>query len=344
MAGSAQLGDIYPEIEPHDSGLVEVGDGNVVYWEVSGTPDGKPVVVLHGGPGSGCSTSMRRYFDPKAYRIVLFDQRNCGRSRPLASDPAADLSANTTDHLLRDMEVLREYLRIGRWLVLGFSWGSTLGLAYAEQHPDLVSELVLVGATTRPRREIDWMYRGVAPLFPEQWERFVGGVPPAQRDGDLVEAYCRLLADRDPVVRQKAARAWSEWEWALMSLDSDATLAPPWSDPSFQLVRARIITHYFRHGCFLDDDVLLSRVGALKGVPGMLIHGRLDLQAPLVSAWELTRAWPDAELVVVPGAGHSSGDPGMERAVRAATDRFAPRRQSRGVRGGNDVVEGDKGM
>jgi proline iminopeptidase len=326
MAALARGGDVselYPEIEPYDHGMLDVGDRNLVYWEVCGSPDGKPAVVLHGGPGSGCSTGMRRYFDPSVYRIVLFDQRGCGRSTPHASDPATDLSVNTTQHLIADLELLRRHLGIDRWLVLGGSWGSTLGLAYAEGHPDRVTEIILVGVTTGRRSAIDWLYRGVAPLFPEEWARFLAGVPAPERHGDLVETYHRLLEDPDPGVRVRAARDWSDWEWALTSIDPDAVPDARWSQPRFRLARARIVTHYFRHNVWLEDGVLLREAGSLAGIPGVMVHGRLDLGSPLVHAWELTRAWPDGELVIVSGAGHSSTDPGMSAAVVAATDRFA---------------------
>jgi proline iminopeptidase len=316
---------LYPEHAPYDHGRLDVGDGNLVYWEECGNPDGKPAIVLHGGPGSGCSPAFRSYFDPASYRAVLFDQRGCGRSTPHASDPSTDLSVNTTDHLLEDIERLRRHLDIDRWLVLGFSWGSTLGLAYAETHPDRVSELILVGVTTTRRSEIEWLYHGVAPLFPEQWARFRAGVPAAEREGDLVEAYHRLLEDPDPAVRATAAKDWSDWEFALMSIDPDGTPGPRWSQPDFQLARARIVTHYFRHNAWLEDGILLRHAGALSGIPGVMVHGRLDLGGPLVTAWELDRAWPDGELVVVSGAGHASTDPGMGEAVVAATDRFAGR-------------------
>jgi proline iminopeptidase len=317
---------LYSEIEPYDHGTLEVGDANLVYWEVCGNPDGKPALVLHGGPGSGASPEFRRYFDPSAYRVVLFDQRGCGRSTPHASDPGADLSVNTTDHLLADMELLRRHLDVDRWLVLGFSWGSTLGLAYAERHPRRVSELVLVGVTTTRRWEIDWLYRGVAPLFPEQWARFRAGVPADERDGDLVEAYHRLLEHPDPSVRAGAAKDWSGWDWALTSVDPEARPGARWAQPDFQLARARIVTHYFSHDAWLEDGILLREAGALAGIPGVMVQGRLDLGAPLLTAWELAQAWPDGELVIVGGAGHSFTDPGMSEAVLAATDRFAVRR------------------
>ena len=303
--------------------MLAVGDGNLVYWETCGNPHGKPAVVLHGGPGSGCSSGVRRFFDPSAYRIVLFDQRGCGRSTPHASDPRTDLSVNTTEHLLADIERLRERLGIARWLLFGGSWGSTLALAYAERNPQQVSAMVLVGVTTTRRAEIDWLYRGVAPLFPAEYARFRAGVPPAERDGDLVEAYHRLLEDPDPRVRAKAAKDWCEWESALVSVHADAKPEPRRLQPDFQMAFARLVTHYFRHNAWLEDGILLRNAGALSGIPGVMVHGRLDFGGPLVTAWELAQAWPDGQLVVVSGAGHSSGDPGMSEAVIAATDRFS---------------------
>jgi proline iminopeptidase len=317
---------LYPEIEPYDHGMLDVGDGNLVYWEVCGNPNGKPAVILHGGPGSGCSTGARRYFDPHAYRIVLFDQRGCGRSTPHASDLRTDLSVNTTAHLLADMEQLRQYLDIDQWLLFGGSWGSTLGLAYAERHPQRVTAIVLGGVTTTRRAEIDWLYRGVAPLFPAQWARFRAGVPPAERDGDLVAAYHRLLQDPDPAIHMQAAQDWCAWESALVSVDPEATPDPRRLQPAFQLAFARIVTHYFHHNAWLEEGMLLRQAHVLAHIPGILIHGRLDLGSPLVTAWELAQAWPNSELVIVSGAGHSSTDPGMSEALIAATDRFATRR------------------
>jgi proline iminopeptidase len=316
------MGVLHPEVEPYDQGRLDVGVGNHIYWEQCGAPSGKPVVVLHGGPGSGCTAGMRRYFDPGVYRVVLFDQRNCGRSKPHASDPVTDLSANTTEHLLNDMEALRRHLNIKKWMIFGGSWGTTLALAYAERHPNRVTELVLFGITMTRRSEIDWLYRGVAPMFPEQWAHFRAGVPAKERDGDLVEAYHRLLNDPSPAVRAKAARDWHNWEAAALSADPYFKPGPRWSDPEFQLARARIVTHYFRQGAFLDDGILLRNAHILSGIPGILVHGRLDLGAPLATAWELHQAWPGSELVIVGGAGHSPGDPGMTEALLAATDRF----------------------
>ncbi|MEO8607020.1 MAG: prolyl aminopeptidase [Chloroflexota bacterium] len=313
----------YPEIEPFEQGMLDVGDGNRIYWEVSGKPDGKPVVVIHGGPGSGCTAGMRRFFDPAMYKIVLFDQRNCGRSTPHASDPQVDLAANTTEHLIADMEKIRQHLGIERWMLYGGSWGSTLGLAYAEQFPERVTEMVIAGVTTTRQSEIEWLYSGIAPLFPEQWEHFRAGVPESERDGDLVAAYYRLLHDVDAEVRAKAALNFHDWEIGLMSLDPDAKPSGRWLVADWRMARARICTHYFHHRAWLEDGILLREAGKLAGIPGVLIHGRLDLGSPLVTAWELARVWPSSELVVVKNASHSTSDPGMGEAIITATDRFA---------------------
>lgn len=314
---------MYPKIQPYQSGMLDVGDRNHIYWEVCGNPGGKPAVVLHGGPGSGCSTGMRRYFDPKSYRIVLFDQRGCGRSRPHASELNADLSVNTTEYLIADMERLRRHLHIDRWLLFGVSWGCTLGLAYAERYPHRVSEIVFVGVTMTRESEIDWLYNAVSPLFPEQWERFRAGVPPSDRDSNLVDAYYRLLRDPDPAIHEKAARDWCDWENSLVSVSPDAEPEARRLQPAFQLAFARIVTHYFRSQAWLEDGVLLQEVDSLEDIRGIMVHGRLDLGAPLATAWELARAWPGSELVIVPNAGHSSTDLGMSEAMIAATDRFA---------------------
>ncbi|MEZ4860087.1 MAG: prolyl aminopeptidase [Caldilineaceae bacterium] len=314
---------LYPDIEPYTHGLLDVGDGHQIYWECCGNPQGKPAVVLHGGPGSGCSLRMRRYFDPNAYRIVLFDQRNCGRSTPHAGDTGTDLATNTTAHLLADIEQLRQQLGIEQWLVLGSSWGSTLGLAYAERHPERVTELILVGVTMTRRSEIDWLYHGVAPLFPAQWERFRAGAPAAERDGDLVEAYYHLLNHPDPTVCAKAAEEWCAWEDSLLSVDPD--YKPERMEAAREMAFARIVTHYFRHNAWLEEGLLLRNAHKLAGIPGVMVQGRLDLGGPLVTAWELAQAWPAGELVLVQGAGHTSRDPGMTEAIIAATDRLATR-------------------
>lgn len=316
---------LYPPIEPYDHGMLDTADGNLVYWEVCGSPEGKPALVVHGGPGSGCSPGARRSFDPHRYRVVLFDQRGCGRSTPHASDPASDMSLNTTAHLLTDMERLREHLGVDRWLLFGGSWGSTLILAYAQQHPDRVSEIVISAVTTTRRAEIDWLYRGVGRYFPEEWERFRDGVPEAGRTGGLVAAYARLLTDPDPQVRMKASDDWCAWEDAVVSLEPNGSPNPYSSRPrAARLALVRIATHYFSHGAWLDEGVLLRDAGRLAGIPGVLIHGRLDLGGPLDTAWELAKAWPGAELVIVGDSGHT-GSNAMREQVLTALNRFAQR-------------------
>jgi proline iminopeptidase len=308
----------YPESEPFDSGLLDVGDGNLVYWELCGNADGKPAVVFHGGPGSGCSPWWGTLFDPAAYRVVLFDQRNCGRSRPHASDPGTDLSANTTQHLIADAERIREHLGIERWLVLGGSWGSTLGLAYAETHPDRVTEIVLCAITTGRHAELDWLFRGgLARFFPEQWARLVDGLP----EGDVVEAYHRLLNDPDPGVRRRATTSWCLWESAAPAWPPTDGLAERFTDPDYAHAFARIVTHYVMHNVWLEDEILLRNADRLRDIPGALSHGRFDFQAPLENAYALSRAWPQAKLVVIDDAGHMPTD-AVTRELTRATDGF----------------------
>ncbi|MEV4114635.1 prolyl aminopeptidase [Nonomuraea sp. NPDC049695] len=315
----------FPPIEPYDHGHLDTGDGHLVYWEVCGNPSGKPALVVHGGPGSGCTPGQRRWFDPERYRIILFDQRNCGRSRPHASDPDADLSSNTTHHLVADMERLREHLGVNRWLLYGGSWGSTLMLAYAEAFPERVSEMVFAGVTTTRRYEIDWLYRGVGRFFPEQWQRFREGVPEAERDGDLLAAYARLTSDPDPAVRAQAARDWTAWEDAVISLETNGK-PNAYSDrpPDALLALTRICSHYFANAAWLEEGALLRDAHRLAGIPGVLIHGRFDLGAPLQYAWELAQAWPDARLVVVDDSGHT-GSTTMNMEILTALDAFADR-------------------
>ncbi|WP_446038873.1 prolyl aminopeptidase [Streptomyces sp. SID1121] len=328
----------YPPVEPYDHGRLDVGDGNLVYWEVCGNPGGKAALVVHGGPGSGCGPTMRRYFDPARYRVVLFDQRNCGRSTPHASDPATDLRHNTTDHLIADMERLRVHLGIDKWLLYGGSWGSTLILAYAERHPERVSEIVISAVTTTRRSEIDWLYRGAGQIFPEEWERFRdGGVPEDERNGDgaggdgggdlfeLLAAYARLTESPDPAVRERATADWCAWEDAVLSQEPHGS-ARPYSDrpPAARLALVRICAHYFSHAAWLEEGALLRGADRLAGIPGVLVHGRFDLGGPLVTAWELARAWKDARLVIVEDAGHK-GSVTERLAVRAALDDFAGR-------------------
>jgi len=311
------MAGLYPPIEPFDHGLLEVGDGQQLYWEQCGNPEGKPALVLHGGPGSGCTPGQRRYFDPGAYRVVLFDQRGCGRSRPHASEPGADLSTNTTWHLVEDLERLRERLAIERWLVFGGSWGSVLALVYAQCHPRRVSQLVLTGVTAGRRAEVELLTRGLGGIFPEAWARFRDAVPPGERDGDLPAAYHRLLMSGDAVVEEAAARAWCEWEEAMLPTSPHN---PRYDDPAFRLGFARIVTHYWSNGHWIDEWPVIEQAGRLAGIPGVMVQGSLDLGNLLGTAWELHRAWPGSELVVVPQAGHASDAPGIVAALVEATD------------------------
>jgi proline iminopeptidase len=313
----------YPVIEPYEHGMLDVGNGNLVYWETCGNPDGKPALMVHGGPGSGCSAGPRRVFDPRRYRAVLFDQRGCGRSTPHASDPATDMSVNTTEHLLADMELLRERLGIERWLLYGGSWGSTLILVYAQRHPHRVSEIVISGVTTTRRSETDWLYRGVGRYFPEAWERFRDGAPEAYHDGNLPAGYAQLLADPDPLVRRRATDNWLAWEDTVISLESNGRPGA-YGDrpPDARLAFVRICTHYFANGAWLQEGALLRDAGRLAGIPGVLVHGRHDLGGPVRTAWELARAWPDAELVVIEDSGHT-GSATMRDCLFDALDRFA---------------------
>jgi proline iminopeptidase len=317
------VAELYPPIEPYEQGMLDVGDGNHVYWEVCGTRAGTPAVLVHGGPGSGSSPSMRRGFDPARYRAVLFDQRGCGRSTPHASDPSTDMGANTTAHLIGDMERLREHLGIDRWLVTGGSWGSTLALAYAEQHPERVNAIVLAAVTTTRRSEIDWLYRGVGRFFPSEWQRFRAGVPEHERDGDLVAVYARLMEHPDAAVRERAARNWCTWEDAVLSGEPEGSPSPYGDRPdAARLAFVRICSHYFANGAWLEEGALIRDAGRLAGIPGVLIHGRRDLSSPLDTAWELAQAWPDATLHVLEASGHQATGESRSRLL-AALDGFA---------------------
>ena len=308
----------FPPVEPYDRGMLDVGDGNQVYWAVSGHPQGKPALLVHGGPGSGSGSGGPRYFDPRRWRVVQFDQRGCGRSTPHAAEPATSLAANTTHHLIADMERLREHLGIERWLLHGGSWGSTLILAYAEQHPHRVSEIVIAGVTMTRRSEIDWLYRGAGRFFPAEWERFRQGVPEHDRHGDLVPAYARLVEDPDPDVRNAATAAWLAWEDAVISLESSGTPGAYGGRPPLaQVALVRICAHYFSHAAWLEEGQLLGDASRLAGIPGVLIHGRLDVGSPLITAWELSQAWPDSRLVVIDDSGHTGSDTMREAILRA---------------------------
>lgn len=315
--------DLYPEIEPYDAGMLDVGDGDSIYWETCGNPLGKPAVVLHGGPGSGCDAYFRQLFDPDAYRIVLFDQRNCGRSTPHASDPDVDLANNTTASLVSDIEAVRQHLNIGRWLVLGGSWGSTLALAYSEEYRSSVSEVVLFGVTTGRHSEFDWAFRGGLSLFfPEQWQRLCSSVSTDR--GDVIDSLHHLLNDPSVSVRERAAEAWCLWESATAVWPPKEQLAPRFQDPSYAMAFSRIVNHYVRHNAWLPDGILLRRATALAGLDGVLINGGFDFQAPIANAWALRESWSGAELIVVDDAGHGLIS-GMSEEVVRATGRFATR-------------------
>lgn len=318
-----QMADLYPPIDPYRTGFLDVGDGHRLYWETCGNPSGKPALVLHGGPGSGCTPTARRQFNPEIYRIVLFDQRGAGRSTPHASEPAIDLSANTTAHLVADIERLRKHLGIDRWMVLGGSWGSTLALAYAELHPDRVTEMVLFSIATTTAWEVDWITQGVGIFFPEAWARFRDGVPAGERESSLVDAYHHLLMNPDSAIHERAARDWCDWEMALVATHPNHKPHPRYRDAKFRLGFARLVTHYWRHCAWLEDGCLLRNAGRLSGIPGTLIHVRLDVGTPVVTAWRLSRHWPGSELVLVAGAGHDARDTGMNERIVAATDRYA---------------------
>lgn len=314
---------LYPAIEPYETGYLLVGDGQRVYWEQSGNPDGKPVVFLHGGPGGGTSPWQRRFFDPEIYRIVLFDQRGCGKSTPHMTEPDADPRYNTTWHLVADMELLRKNLGIDRWQVFGGSWGSALALAYAECHPDAVTEIVLRGVFTLRRHELEWFYEGGASaLFPDLWESYLEPIPVLERSR-MIEAYHRRLSDPDPAVHQSAAHAWTAWEASTLTLESDHGLVDSMTEPAQALAFARIENHYFLNGGWFREGQLIEDVGAIRGIPAVIVQGRYDVCTPIMTAWDLHRAWPEADFVVVPDAGHSATEPGIARALRAATDRFA---------------------
>jgi len=314
---------LYPPIDPYEAGLLDVGEDNRIYWETCGNPAGKPALVVHGGPGSGCSPTVRSFFDPRAYRVVLFDQRNCGRSRPHASDASIDLGTNNTQTLIEDMELLRQRLDIDRWLIFGGSWGCTLSLAYAERHPDRVTAMVLFGVTTGRRAEVDWLFRGgLARFFPSQWDRLVAGASSSGERGDVPTAYARMLAAQDPEVRRRAAENWCMWESATPHWPPADGLDERFREAEFALAFARIVTHYVRHDLFLEDGILLRNAGAITATPGFLVNGRFDFQAPIGNAWELKRVWPKAELVVVDDAGHGTGDAVTAELVKA-TDLLA---------------------
>jgi len=310
---------LYPPIEAYRTGRLKVTDGHDLYYEESGNPNGKPVVFLHGGPGGGSDPKQRRFFHPDKYRIINFDQRGCGKSTPYAN-----LDANTTWDLVADIERLREHLNLEKWQVFGGSWGSTLALAYAEKHPDRVTELVLRGIFLLRKQEIDWFYqRGASILYPDAWEPYLAHIPEAER-GDLLKAYYARLTHEDPAVRLAAAKIWSGWEGATSKLIPDADFTGHFEEDEFALAFARIECHYFTHkGFFEVDDQLLRDAHKIRQIPGVIVQGRYDVVCPMESAWALHRAWPEADFIITPDSGHSGFEAPNSRALVAATDKFA---------------------
>jgi len=314
----AALRSLYPPIEPYETGMQPVGDGHTIYYERAGTPGAKPAIFLHGGPGGGIAPEHRRLFDPDRYDVLLFDQRGCGRSTPHAG-----LEANTTWHLVADIERLREKIGVERWLVFGGSWGSTLALAYAETHPKRVSELVVRGIYTLTKAELDWYYQfGVSEMFPDKWERFQAPIPEAER-GDMMAAYRRRLVGDDPAMQLEAAKAWSIWEGETITLLPSAALSAAHADGHFALAFARIENHYFVHGGWLEEGQLLRDAGKLRGIPGTIVHGRYDMPCPARTAHALHKAWPEADFHLIEGAGHAYSELGILDQLVRATDRFA---------------------
>lgn len=310
---------LYPSVDPFMTGQLQVSERHHIYYEQCGNPAGKPVVILHGGPGAGCGAKMRCFHDPAKYRIVLFDQRGAGRSTP-----HADLVDNTTWHLVADIEQLRAHLGIDRWQVFGGSWGSTLALAYAETHPDAVTELVLRGIFMLRRWELEWFYQeGASRVFPDAWENYLAAIPVVERH-DLISAYHRRLTHEDPAVRLAAARAWSVWEAATSFLYQDPAFMHSHEEDAFALAFARIECHYFVNGGFFEvEDQLLRDVSKIRDIPATIVHGRYDVVCPIANAWDLHRAWPEADLRIIADAGHSGFEAGITAALINATDRYA---------------------
>ncbi|NWG72266.1 MAG: prolyl aminopeptidase [Parvularculaceae bacterium] len=320
--------DLFAPIDPYESGILKVSDLHEIYFEVSGNPRGKPAIVCHGGPGGGSTPSMRRYFDPTLYRIVVFDQRGCGKSTP-----RAELRENTTWHLVEDMEKLRRHLGVDRWQVFGGSWGSTLALAYAQTHPSRVSELVLRGIFTLRRAEIQWFYQeGANWIWPDAWENYLKPIPPAER-GDMVAAYYRILTGPDSAKKLAAAKAWSAWEGGTVSLVPSPERIASFTSDDFAIAFARIESHYFINGGFFErDDQLIANVGLIQHIPAVIVQGRYDVCTPMLTAWDLHKAWPEAEFNVIGDAGHAASEPGIVDALVRATNRFAGRPSSNAPR------------
>jgi proline iminopeptidase len=314
----SRMKDLYPPIEPYDEGMLPVSPVHTIYYEQSGNPRGTPVVFLHGGPGGGTVPDYRRFFDPKAYRIVLFDQRGSGKSTPHAS-----LEENTTWHLVEDIEKIREHLEIETWVVFGGSWGSTLALAYAQRHADRVRALVLRGIFLCRPSEIRWFYQaGASNIYADVWEQYLNVIPPEER-GDMLAAYYRRLTSEDEATRVEAARAWSVWEGSTSKLYPDPDLIDHFGDPHFAIAFARIECHYFTHNAFFEtDNYLIENVEKIRDIPTVIVQGRYDVVCPMTSAWDLHRGFPEADLQLIADAGHSALEPGIRAALVEATDRF----------------------
>jgi proline iminopeptidase len=310
---------LYPDFQPYDTGMLDVGDGHSLYWELSGNPNGKPAVFLHGGPGGGSSPKHRRQFNPDKYKILVFDQRGCGQSTPFAS-----LEANTTWHLVADIEKLRtEVAKVEQWLVFGGSWGSTLSLAYAQAHPERVTELVLRGIFLFHQNELDWLYKyGASELFPEGWDDFTGLVPRDER-GDLVSAYRRRLTAADPATQLAAAKAWSNWEGLTVTLLPDPEMLAEFTEDNRAIAIARIENHYMANKGWLEEGQLLAGAEKLRGIPGVIVQGRHDNCTPPSGAWKLKKAWPEVDLQIIPDGGHLYSEPGILDGLVRATDKFA---------------------
>lgn len=312
------LKSYYPEIEPFETGMIDVGDGHRVYWERVGTRGAKPAVLLHGGPGGGCNPTQRRVFDPAKYDAILFDQRGCGRSTPHAS-----LEANTTWHLVADIERLREMIGVDKWLVFGGSWGSTLALAYAETHPERVSELVLRGIFGLRKFELQWFYQyGASLIHPDKFDAFRAHIPEAER-GDLIAAYRRRLISEDRATRLAAARVWALWEGSTLTLLPNPDVTDPFRDEDFAVAFARIENHYFVHEGWMREGQVYEDAVRLRNIPAVIVHGRYDMCTPLQNAWDLHKIWPEADLRIVESAGHSLSEPAILHELISANDRFA---------------------
>lgn len=294
---------MFPAIDVFASGHLATTDGNEIYWESSGNPLGLPALYLHGGPGGGIMGGYRRHFDPAVFLIVSFEQRGCGRSRPRASDPAANLQTNTTQHLIADIELLRQHLGVDRWLIYGASWGVTLALAYAQAHADRVAGLVLAAVTTTTAAEVKWLTQSMAAIFPREWERFAEAAR-AEPGESIIDAYQRQISSADPAVRAAAAQAWCDWEDTHVSLAPNSTPSPRYQDPDFRLLFATLVIHYWKHAAFLQDADIRSNMHKIAHLPGVLIHGRFDISSPLDTAWQLHKLWPGSEFVLVGEEGH----------------------------------------